>query len=141
MTQWNKMDRGFEPNINMVSEYIRNQEFDKLYEYLVEQYAVSPTFEYSGCSVPGWNIKFKKAGRNLCTIYPMEGYFVILIVIGKKEKEEFEQNFSSFSPYLQDLYTNTKEGMGQRWLMIEVEDADIIEDVKKCISIRRGIKK
>lgn len=48
-----------------------------------------------------WNIKFKKGSISLCTIYPRENYFTILIVICKKEKESFMKMFSSFSSGIQ----------------------------------------
>jgi len=43
--------------------------------------------------------------------------------------------------YFQQLYHETKTGMGQKWLMINVADDAVLEDVKRCIAIRRGIKK
>ncbi len=46
-----------------------------------------------------------------------------------------------FSEYTQRLYHATKPGMGQRWLMIEVTDEGILEDVRRLIEIRRTSKK
>lgn len=140
MTTWDKLDKYSVPTMEDMNAYVRNSVWEELCQYLILQYDVKPTFEYSGCSIPGWNVKFKKAGRNLCTLYPMEGFFQVLIVIGKREKAVFEQQLPYFSAYLNELYRNTEEGMGQRWLIIDVEDDDIIEDVKKCIEIRRGLK-
>lgn len=60
-----------------------------------------------------------------------------MIVIGKKEKEEFERELSSFCDEIQQIYQTTKEGNGQKWLMIEMEDYDKkYDDVKKILSIR-----
>lgn len=38
----------------------------------------------------GCNVIFKKSGRRLCTIYPREVYFTVLVVIGSKVKEAVE---------------------------------------------------
>lgn len=141
MEIWNKLDRTHIPTMEMISKYVSNPRWYELCNYLEEQFNVKPVLEYSGCSVPGWNVKYRKAGRSLCTLYPMEGYFITLIVIGTREKDEFEKSIHLFSTYMQDLYQNTKEGMGQKWLMIEVEDDDILDDVKRCITIRRGLKR
>lgn len=46
-----------------------------------------------------------------------------------------------FTEYFQKLYHETKIGMGQKWLMIDVTDDMILEDVKQCITIRRGKKR
>lgn len=31
-------------------------------------------------------MKYRKSGRSLCTLYPMDGHFVALVVIGEHEK-------------------------------------------------------
>ena len=50
---------------------------------------MKPNLEFSKCSwEPGWNVKFKKSGKTLCTVYPRENYFTVIVVIGKKEKEK-----------------------------------------------------
>lgn len=42
--------------------------------------------------------KIQKGNKNLCTLYPRECYFTILVVIGPKEKELLEEILFSFSP-------------------------------------------
>lgn len=71
MENRDKMDRLQQPDLEMISEYVRNPVWDELSSYIMETYDVTPSFEYSGCSWPGWNAKFKKAGRSLCTNYPL----------------------------------------------------------------------
>lgn len=138
MTTWDKMDRSQVPTLDLIGAYVRNPVWDEISSHILNTYQTKPTFEYSGCAWPGWNVKFKKAGKNLCTIYPFEGYIWVLVVIGKNEKSRFEAELPLMSRYLQDLYEETPEGMGQRWLKIELEDEDGIGDVKRCIAIRRG---
>lgn len=89
----------------------------------------------------GWNVKYKKAGRTLCTLYPMEGFFIALIVIGERERLEIEFALPLFTEHFVRLYHDTKCGMGQKWLMIRVTDEVILDDVKQCIAIRRKIKR
>ena len=58
----------------------------------IGEYKCNEKIEYSMCSLEkGWNVKFKKSGKSLCTIYPREGYFTILIVVGRKEKTLIEE--------------------------------------------------
>jgi len=139
---WNKLDKTQLPSIETVSAYVNNPLWDALCKHIEEQYQIKPTLEYSGCSMQqGWNIKYKKGARSLCTLYPMEGYFIALIVIGEHERMEMELALPSFTEYLQILYRETKTGMGQKWLMINVTDSDILNDVIECIAIRRKIKR
>ena len=40
---------------------------------------------------------------------------------------------------LQDIYARNREGNGQRWLMIDIEDKDgLYQDVFRLIKIRRN---
>ena len=138
MGTWDKMDRSCMPDVEDISGYVRNPVWDELLCHITETYDTRPVFEYSRCAWPGWNVKFKKAGKNLCTVYPFEGYVWVLVVIGQKEKERFEEELLTMSSYMQNLYQDTQEGMGQRWLKIELEDMDMMQDVTRSIAIKRG---
>lgn len=121
-----------------MKEYINNDLWEDFSQYMKNTYNVIPKFEFSKCSLEyGWNVKFKKSGKTLCTVYPRENYFTVLVVIGKKEKETFENIYSSLSYDIQQIYKETEEGNNQKWLMIDLEDNDKrYEDVKKIIEIR-----
>ena len=126
------------PSEYEMSNYINNELWDKFCEFMKSNYNVNPIFEFSKCSLEfGWNIKFKKGSRTLCTVYPRENYFCVMIVIGKKEKEQFENMFHSFCIEIQEIYGDTREFNNQKWLMIDLEDEDKkYEDVKKILNIR-----
>lgn len=58
--------------------------FSDLDNYLRESYKAKPKLAYSSCSMDnnlwrGWNIKYQKSGKSLCTIYPQQGYFMVLV--------------------------------------------------------------
>ena len=138
---WNKTDGTVPPSMEILRDYVNNPLWESLLGHMEKEYQIKPLVEYSACSMQkGWNIKYKKSGRSLCTLYPMEGYFTALIVIGQRERLETEMALPSFTSYLQELYRETKAGMGQKWLMIDVVDEEILEDVKRCISIRRQVR-
>jgi AraC family transcriptional regulator len=71
----------------------------------------------------------------------MEGFFIALVVIGERERNETETELLTMTGYTQRLYENTAQSMGQRWLMIHVIDDGILNDVKRLIEIRRTSKK
>lgn len=139
---WDKTNGTQKPSLATISAYVKSPLFDCLCKHVEAEYQSKPVLEYSKCSMQyGWNVKYKKAGRTLCTLYPMEGYFIALIVIGDREQTEAELMLPFCTEYLQQLYRETKTGMGQKWLMIDVTDNAVLEDVKRCIAIRRGKKK
>ena len=126
-----------EPTFKEIEKFINNGLWNKLNEFIKETYNISPTLSYSTCSgQPGWNVKYKKSSKSLCTLYPMEGYFIALVVIGNKEVDETELIMPSFSEYIQKLYKDSVFILGGRWLMINVTDEKILEDVETLIKIR-----
>lgn len=138
---WDKNNGSVKPSLEEIDDFVESNLWIELRQHIESDYQSLPTLEYSKCSAqPGWNVKYKKAGRSLCTLYPMRGFFIALIVIGQREQAEFEKNLPLFSSYLQLLYKTTESGMGQKWLMINVNDSAVLEDVKRCISIRREKK-
>ena len=85
------------------------------------------------------NIKFKKAGKTLCTIYPRKNYFTVMVVIGKKEKEQTQLVLDELSYNIQKIYHNTREGNNQKWLMIDLNENDeVYKDILRLIDIRRN---
>lgn len=62
-----------------------------------------------------------------------------MIVVGMKEKEAIETILPDCVPELQEIYTRAKEGNGQRWLMIDLEDeGQMVNDLFRFMDIRRG---
>ena len=127
------------PILEDFAAYIRNPVFMKFVPRLKEV-QVPWKIEFSRCSLErGWNVKFKKSGKSLCTIYPREGYFTVLVVIGSKVKEAVENILCDCAPELRELYEKTRWGNGQKWLMIDLEDqGEMFADVLQLIEIRRG---
>ena len=135
-------DKGYCPTLEEIGEYTGNPVFIQFCSDMKAQYDCVGKAEFSSCSwMPGWNVKFKKAGKNLCTVYPQEGFFTILIVVGQKERTAVEAVFQSCAPEVQEVYEQTKSGNGEKWLMFDVEDADeIYRDIFRLIRIRRRAK-
>ena len=69
----------------------------------------------------------------------MEGYFIALVVAGSHELTEAELLMPLCSDYVQTVFKNTKTGNGQKWLMLEVRDSEIMEDVFRLINLRKRI--
>lgn len=126
-----------QPDFKQIGTYIGTVLWQELCRYLEETYGVKPTIEHSICSAaPGWNVKYKKSGRALCTLYPAEGYFTCMVSIGRKEAMQAELLLSSCTDYVRTLYWAAKPFNGGRWLMIEVRSPAILEDVKDLIATR-----
>lgn len=134
------INKYYYPTLDEIAEFVNNASFMQFCTEMKNLYKCKEKIEYSSCSwEKGWNIKFKKAGKTLCTIYPREHYFTVMVVVGQKEKASVEAILSMCTTEMQDIYNECKEGNGQRWLMIDIEDKDrIYHDVFRLIEIRKN---
>ncbi|WP_283606466.1 DUF3788 domain-containing protein [Faecalispora anaeroviscerum] len=131
-----------QPSAAEIAEYSNNPLWGEINRFLQQNYEAQPSYSYSSCfAQPGWNVKYQKGGRSLCTLYPMDGYFIALVVIGAAEQAEAELLMPMCDRYTQELFSNTAFSAGGRWLMMGVTSEAILEDVKYLIQTRRKIKK
>jgi hypothetical protein len=147
LMKWNELfNEHLTPSWKDIKGYIGAAEanWNDLTEYIENTYEAKPKTEYSRCSLqPGWNVKYKKNGKALCTLYPMEDYFLALVVIGPKEQDEAEAAMEAgvFSPYVVELYRKTSVSAMGSWLMMEVKDNTILNDIKILMDMRVKAKK
>lgn len=132
-------DKNYCPSLEEIGEYVNNPVFIQFCADIKSNYNCNEKIEFSSCSWEyGWNVKFRKGGKNLCTIYPKERFFSVLVVIGLKEKETVEVILQECTAELRDIYNQTKTGNGQKWLTIDLEDKDkMYADIFRLIDIRR----
>ena len=138
MEPWSQLDPSSAPDMEICRNYVDSPLWGELGNYLEEAYGVGPVWEYSRCIPTGWNVKYRKGGRGLCTLYPMAGYFTALVVIGRRERPEAGLLLPLLGERTQRLWADTREGMGQKWLMLDVTDRESLEDVKRLIALRRA---
>lgn len=120
-----------EPRWENIENYVYSPLWDDLCGFIEKTWLVFPKVEYSCCSAQkGWNVKYKKGDKSLCTLCPMNGYFIALVVIGKKEEAGAELVLPACSGDTQNVFRRTPFSPGGRWLMLEVRDSAVLADVK-----------
>ncbi len=98
-----------QPELKEIDEYIANPLWGELKEHIEENYNSAPESGYSRCSgAPGWNLKYKKGGKALCTIYPDDGFFTCLISVSPAMEQAFEGLYPTFSEHIRELYDATQ---------------------------------
>lgn len=128
-----------EPTDAQITAFIGNDLWADMNTYLQRAYSAQPKRSYSGCSgQPGWNVKYQKGGRSLCTLYPMAGFFIALVVVGERERGEAELLMPVMTPYTQALYEKSAALTGARWLMMEIRNGAVLADAKRLIALRRA---
>ena len=84
MLNFERFDKATQPTEAELKEFANTPLIDDLDSHLRDVYKVKPKYAYSSCEMDkniwrGWNIKYQKSGKSLCTIYPQQGYFMALI--------------------------------------------------------------
>lgn len=135
---WNqRYPKSEQPSLDDIASFIDSPLWGDLCVWAETTYGIAPKVEHSTCSgAPGWNVKYKKGGRALCTLYPDDGAFTAMVTVGSKEAASADLLLPAFSDYLRELYDRTQAFNGARWLMIRVTDARVLEDVKTLIRLR-----
>ena len=137
MNWFERYPKSQQPTLEEIANFIASPLWGELCAWAEKTYQIEPKVEHSTCSgAPGWNVKYRKGGRSLCTLYPDDGQFIAMVSVGVKEASEAELLLPTCSDYIQELFARTQTFNGGRWLMIRVTDVAVLEDVKKLIRLR-----
>ena len=129
-----------QPEMKDIADFIGNPAWEALNASLSESWGIRPKVEYSGCSMArGWNVKYKKSGKALCTLYPGDGFFFAMVVIGMSDPEACDFVVSQCSEPVRALYEGTETFRGSKWLMVAVRDERTCEDTLRLIELRMGL--
>jgi len=143
--QWYELfDREHEPSEVQVKDFVNSPLLDELDGHLRETYKVKPKLVYSSCGMDGnawkgWNMKYLKSGKSLCTLYPKQGYLQLLVTISSRGVPEAELLMPLCTEYIQNLFKQN-DFQGSKCLGIELRDESVLRDVKSLIEIRAKTK-
>ena len=129
------------PTNGQIEDFIASPLWRELNDHLCQTYKIEPKVEYSACAMDngfwkGWNVKYKKRGKSLCTLYPKQGYFLSLVPIELREMNEAELLMPQCSEYTQSLFRQTVTGHNGKSLAFHVKNENILHDVKTMIALR-----
>ncbi len=134
------LDKMNKPTEEMILSYFDDdtqRRYIHLIDYIKTNFQAKPDIAYSICSgKPGWNIKYKKGGKAVFTLYPENDCFTVLIVLNNEKMNLFDILENEFSVYMNQLYEKTTIFNGTKWLMIRVTSNEILQDVKNLISMK-----
>lgn len=140
MERWNQlfpMDR--QPSIEEIDRYVDSPLWQSLRLYLKDTYGAEPQAAYSRCGLePGWNLKFRKGGKALATVYLRPGYVTAMVSVAPKDEDAAEGVLLTCTEQTQALYRNTASSKMGRWLMIDLTSPEVLEDIKALLRLRAG---
>jgi hypothetical protein len=110
-----------------------------LREYLADCYDHVPEVVFGGKKY-GWAVRYRKSGKTLVTLFPEEGAFTALVVLGKKEGGKAQALVDELSPDVRTLLDNAEQLHDGRWLWIRPLCTADIESVKSLLGTKRRPK-
>ena len=112
--QWHEVFHGDqEPTEQQIKDFIATPLWQDLSDHLTQTYRIKQKKTYSRCSMGdgywmGWNIKFQKSGKSLCTVYPKQGFFVAMISFSAKELDDADVLIQMCEDYTKEKYQEAK---------------------------------
>lgn len=106
-------------------------------QYIENRYKIKPKIAYSACSgKPGWNFKYQKSGKALCTLYPEKNRFIVLVVVTLAFIESLNETGYA-NPFIWEIIEEARPFNKTKWLMIPVADRAGLESVLELISLKQ----
>ena len=83
------------------------------------------------------NLRFRRGGKTLITLCIREGYFIACVVLGKEEREKFDELRETFGEAVRKAYDETPIYHDGKWLSFDVRDESLIDDMIRLLPIKR----
>jgi len=95
----------------------------------------APDWLYCGKN-RGWTLRYKKT-KAFVTLVPEFKRLSAIVVMGRAEREKFEERRYAWRPELVTLYDNAKTYIDGKWLTLPISDGSDLQDVKDLLLMKR----
>ena len=103
----------------------------KLLGYIRTQYTMDEIWDGKD------ELKMRRSGKTFVTIYIREGYFTLLLIYGKKERQTFEGIINEFTVEIQNFYQGCKTYHDGKWMFINVYREDQVDELIRMMYIKK----
>ena len=85
-----------------------------------------------------YEYKFRKGGKTLCAFYFKDDTLGFMIIFGKDERTKVEEIRNELSSSVLETYDNAETFHDGKWVMFNLTNNSIIDDLKKLLFIKRN---
>lgn len=125
------------PTLEEIDAYAHTPLWPQLRAYLAAAYGAGPQLEYSRCGLePGWNVKFRRGSKSLCTVYLRPGFVTAMVSVAPKDEEAAQMVLLTCTAETQAVYHRSAASKMGRWLMLDITSPEMLEDVKALLAVR-----
>ena len=134
--------------LNLIMENIKKEELEKLIginkvnifydivDEIIKFYDMEQIWNNGGKKWT-YEYKFRKGGKTLCAFYFKNNILGFMIIFGKGERTKVEEIRYELSSDVLETYDNAETFHDGKWVMFNITDTSIIEDLKKLLCIKR----
>lgn len=84
-----------------------------------------------------YEYKYRRGGKTLCALYAREQTFGFMVILGKDERAKFESQRALFSNETLKIYDEATTFHDGKWIMFEMRDTSLFNDMERLLSIKR----
>ena len=133
-------DPSAQPDDRTVRQWIGPEAFvhwTALRRWIAESYPgiFEPEWLYGGKN-RGWSLRYKKT-KAFCTLAPEYGRLSAVVVLGRAEREKFEERRYAWRPSLVKLYDEAKAYIDGKWLTLAIASTDDLHEVVELLTMKR----
>jgi len=107
-----------------------------LHQLIEQKYNMEQMWNHGGKKWT-YEYKYRKGGKTLCALYAKEQTIGFMVILGKDERTKFESMREMFSNAAQKIYDETTTFHDGKWLMFELKDTSLFNDIERLLSIKR----
>ena len=108
--------------------------WERLMEFIAATYAIPPNLSFGGKNY-GWNLRYRKGGKSLLSLYPQQNGFFAQVVLGKEQVEKALT--LSLGEKVGTLVRDTPQLHDGKWLWIPVTCEADAADVEQLLLVKR----
>ena len=107
-----------------------------LHQLIEQKYNMEQMWNHGGKKWT-YEYKYRRGGKTLCALYAKEQTIGFMVILGKDERTKFESMREMFSNAAQKIYDETTTFHDGKWLMFELKDTSLFNDIEWLLSIKR----
>ena len=107
-----------------------------LHQLIEQKYNMEQMWNHGGKKWT-YEYKYRRGGKTLCALYAKEQTIGFMVILGKDERTKFESMREMFSNAAKKIYDETNTFHDGKWLMFELKDTSLFNDIERLLSIKR----
>ena len=110
--------------------------WNKLNALISEKYEIEGSWNTGGKAWK-YEYKYRRGGKTLCALYARENCVGFMIIFGKEERFQFEQEKERYAKEIQRVYEESQTYHDGKWLMFEPTDTSLFDDFIRLLRQKR----